>query len=115
MELQPSSVGSKFCRACRLGKPTNGNSTLLEENELVRAVSQHMFDLSEKSISTFINDHGREMSRRGSRFDFRTICDPACQAMGSHQPARALASIPPHRQGKVRQASPHFSYAGNLI
>lgn len=83
---------------------------------MVRAVSQHMFDLSEKSsISTFFNDHDREMSQRGRRFDFRTICDPACQAVGRHQPAWALACIPRHRQGKVRQASPHFSYAGNLI
>lgn len=86
------------------------------ENGLVRAVSQHMFDLSEKSsISTFINDHGTDMSWHGMRFDFRTICNPACQAMGRHQPAQALANIPCHRREKVREASAHFSYAGNLI
>ncbi|KAF4793426.1 hypothetical protein TURU_111978 [Turdus rufiventris] len=69
-----------------------------------------MFDLSEKSsISTFINDHGTDMSWHGMRFDFRTICHPACQAMGRHQPAQALASIPCHRREKEELGTPGAS------
>lgn len=68
--------------AGRPGKPANGSLKLLGENESVLAVSQHMLDLSEKTgISVFINDDGREVGWRGRRFDFRTICDPACRAM----------------------------------
>lgn len=69
-------------RAGRPGKPANGNFKLLEGTESVLAASQFVFDLAgETSISAFINDDGREIGRCGRRFDFRTICNPACQAM----------------------------------
>lgn len=82
-ELQPPSVGSQLCsELAELESQQKANINYWGENESVLAVSQHMLDLSEKTgTSAFINDYGREIGWPGRRFDFWTICGPACQTM----------------------------------